>query len=397
MAKKVLIMTQNFYPVIGSAGNRMKNIYQLLNENDIDADVLTTEPAYPNKNMYKDEMFWDDESLNSETTKITRVAIKNNRFQNHILSRLFFYLEIMYRFLIQLWKVRKNKYDYILVSTPPIFIVFSAWVGKYLLKSKLILEVRDLWPDSLIGVKTFNNSFIIKLFRFLEKRMYRMANCIIINSLGFHDHIQSKLNKKTELVYLPNGPRQHEIVQKKEYEGEFRVVYTGNLGLAQDIEHLKQISSLLHMEGVRFDVIGYGVKTEEFANYLKENKLDKVYIHQPTTRKKSLELIENSNVAIAFLNDEVVFSTVLPGKIIDYMTCRTPIIAGVKGTAAEIITVNETGYAFSQSDVEAMVDKIIELKNNKQKQEQLGENCITTVTNHFLWEDNIAKLIEIIK
>lgn len=397
MAKKVLIMTQNFYPVIGSAGNRMKNIYQLLNENDIDADVLTTEPAYPNKNMYKDKMFWDDESLNSETTKITRVAIKNNRFQNHILSRLFFYLEIMYRFLIQLWKVRKNKYDYILVSTPPIFIVFSAWVGKYLLKSKLILEVRDLWPDSLIGVKTFNNSLIIKLFRFLEKRMYRMANCIIINSLGFQEHIQSKLNKKTELVYLPNGPRQHEIVQKKEYEGEFRVVYTGNLGLAQDIDHLKQISSLLHKEGVRFDVIGYGVKTEEFANYLKENKLDKVYIHQPTTRKKSLELIENSNVAIAFLNDEVVFSTVLPGKIIDYMTCRTPIIAGVKGTAAEIITVNETGYAFTQSDVEVMVDKIIELKNNKQKQEQLGENCIATVTNHFLWEDNIAKLIEIIK
>lgn len=397
MAKKVLIMTQNFYPVIGSAGNRMKNIYQLLNENDIDAEVLTTEPAYPNKNMYKDETFWDDKNLNSETTKITRVTIKNSRFQNHILSRLFFYLEIMYRFLIQLWKVRKNNYDYILVSTPPIFIVFSAWVGKYLLKSKLILEVRDLWPDSLIGVKTFNNSLIIKLFRYFEKKMYRMADCIIINSLGFHEHIQSKLKKKTELVYLPNGPRQHEIVQSKEHDGEFRVVYTGNLGLAQDINHLKQISSLLHNEGVRFDVIGYGVKAEEFTNFLKENKLDKVYMHQPTTRKKSLELIKNSNVAIAFLNDEVVFSTVLPGKIIDYMTCRTPIIAGVKGTAAEIITANETGYAFAQSNVIEMVDKIIELKNNKQKQEKLGENCVTTVTKHFLWENNIAKLIEIIK
>ncbi|QGS69576.1 hypothetical protein CV093_18725 [Oceanobacillus sp. 143] len=69
MKKKVLIMTQNFYPVIGSAGNRMKNIYQLLNEFDIDADVLTTEPAYPNKNLYKDRSFWDDESLNLETKK----------------------------------------------------------------------------------------------------------------------------------------------------------------------------------------------------------------------------------------------------------------------------------------------------------------------------------------
>src|SRR5690625_3463106 len=175
MSKKVLLMTQNFYPVIGSSGNRMKNIYQLLNENGIDADVLTTEPAYPNKNMYKDSEFWDEESLNEEKHKIIRVPIKNNRFQNHILSRLFFYLEIMYRFLLELWKLRKNGYDYILVSTPPIFIVFSAFIGKYVLKSKLILEVRDLWPDSLIGVKTFHNKPIIKIFRYLEKKIDRKS------------------------------------------------------------------------------------------------------------------------------------------------------------------------------------------------------------------------------
>ena len=397
MAKKVLILTQNFYPVIGSSGNRMKNIYQLLNENEIDADVLTTEPAYPNKNMYNDSKFWDEETLNNEKIKIMRVLIKNKRFQNHILSRLFFYFEIMYRFLVQLWKLRKEKYDYILVSTPPIFIVFSAWIGKFLLKSKLILEVRDLWPDSLLGVKKFNNKLIIKLFQFLEKRMYRMADRIVINSVGFREHIESRLTKETEIVYLPNGPRQHEVVQDKLYEGEFRVVYTGNLVLAQDIDHLKQIANLLHETGIRFDVIGYGVRTEEFSDYIEQNNLDTVFMHEPTTRKKSLELIKNSNVAIAFLNDEEVFSTVLPGKIIDYMTCRTPIIAGVKGTAAEMITSNKVGFTFDQKDVKKMVDKIIDLKNNKAELEELGENCVITVTQNFLWENNIDKLIEIIK
>lgn len=49
MSKRVLIITQNFYPEIGSAGNRMKNIYLLLQDKGFDVDVLTTDPTYPTK------------------------------------------------------------------------------------------------------------------------------------------------------------------------------------------------------------------------------------------------------------------------------------------------------------------------------------------------------------
>ena len=396
MTKKVLILTQNFYPVIGSAGNRMKNIYQLLNKNSIETDVLTTEPAYPNKNLYKDKTFWDEESINKEVKKIIRVPIKNRNFSNHIFSRLFFYLEIMYRFIAVLWKLRKEKYDYILVSTPPIFIVFSAFIGRILLKTKLVLEVRDLWPDSLIGVKAFDNKIIISIFRWLEKRMYRLADCIVINSKGFEEHIKNKLKKDIEIVYLPNGPTKNEIIEYKTIDDEFSVIYTGNLGLAQDIDHLKQIASSLKTKDIRFDVIGYGIRTAEFTDYVVENNLTNVHIHSPTTRKNSLKLIRRSNIAIAFLNDEDVFSTVLPGKIIDYMTCATPIIAGVKGTAAELISNNNTGYVFEQSNIDGMVKKIIELDNNREELKQLSTNCLKTVQAEFLWETNINQLIKIL-
>lgn len=92
MKKKVLIITQNFYPAIGSAGgNRMKNIFQLLLKDNIDVEVLTIEPSYPpNKNMYKDRMFWDDEEVNNQEQRITRIPIKNKRFSNELFSRLFF-------------------------------------------------------------------------------------------------------------------------------------------------------------------------------------------------------------------------------------------------------------------------------------------------------------------
>lgn len=397
MTRKVLIMTQNFYPVIGSAGNRMKNIFQLLNDKNIETHVLTTEPAYPNKNLYKDDQFWDDDNIAKDEKKIVRVPIKNNHFSNHILSRLFFYVEIMWRFLLKLWKLRKEKYDYIYVSTPPIFIVFAAFVGAFFMRAKVVLEVRDLWPDSLIGVKTFDYPIIIKCFRVLEKRMYNKSDYIVINSLGFEEHILSKLkNKAKKIIYLPNGPRKQEIVCEKERQSQFRVVYTGNLGLAQDVDHLKKMASLFHIHDIRFDVLGYGMKTKEFKEHVENNDLSNVYMHNPTTRKKSLQLIKQSNLSIAFLNDNQVFETVLPGKVIDYMTCQTPIIAGIKGTAAKIIETNKAGFVFEQDNISGMIKKVLELRENPNQLQHLAENCTRTIRENFLWEENIEKLTEII-
>lgn len=397
MTRKVLIMTQNFYPVIGSAGNRMKNIFQLLNDKNIETHVLTTEPAYPSKNLYKDDQFWDDDNIAKDEKKIVRVPIKNNHFSNHILSRLFFYVEIMWRFLLKLWKLRKEKYDYIYVSTPPIFIVFAAFVGAFFMRAKVVLEVRDLWPDSLIGVKTFDYPIIIKCFRVLEKRMYNKSDYIVINSLGFEEHILSKLkNKAKKIIYLPNGPRKQEIVCEKERQSQFRVVYTGNLGLAQDVDHLKKMASLFHIHDIRFDVLGYGMKTKEFKEHVENNDLSNVYMHNPTTRKKSLQLIKQSNLSIAFLNDNQVFETVLPGKVIDYMTCQTPIIAGIKGTAAKIIETNKAGFVFEQDNISGMIKKVLELRENPNQLQHLAENCTRTIRENFLWEENIEKLTEII-
>ncbi len=396
MTKKILIVTQNFYPAIGSAGNRMKNIFQLLTNAGFDVEVLTIEPSYPNKNMYKDRMFWDEEDINNSSNKITRVQIKSRKFTNKLVSRLFFYLEMMYRYLVELWGCKKKEYDYIYVSTPPIFIVFSAWLMRRRLKAKLILEVRDLWPDSLTGVKSFDNKLIIKLFQFIEKKMYQMADAIVINSIGFQPHIENKLKKPKEMVYLPNGPRNAEII-KNEIKEEFRVIYAGNLGLAQDIDRLKEVAKEFDKHEIQFDVLGYGMKTKEFTQFLEDHHLANVTIHKPTTRKKSLSLIRKSHVSIAFLNDVDVFQTVLPGKIIDYMTCKTPIVAGVKGVAADLITSNHTGFAFSSNDTQQLIEKVIELKNDPSQLETMQQNCEKTVREHFLWEHNIQRLVDIIK
>lgn len=392
---KILLMTQNFYPVIGSSGNRNKNLFELLNQNGIDTTVLTTEPAYPNKNLYKQKEFWDEEHLN-ENEKIIRLPLKSKKYENTMFGRLMFYLEISWAFTKKAFKLRQQKYDYILVSSPPIFIVPVAFFAKRLYKAKLILEIRDLWPDSLSGVRKFNNRFIMSIFKRFEKRMYNKADAIIINSPGFRTHIEQKLKDKNKTIaYLPNGARKYEIVENRSlsHESAFRVVYAGNLGLAQDIESLMKIAKKLNDNQIHFEVIGYGARAKDFEHFIMENNLHYVHLHKPASRNVTLDLISNSDIAIALLNDEDVFSTVLPGKIIDYITCGTPVVAAVKGQAAQLIEKNKVGFVFNNEAIDSIVNKIIFLKENKEIRQELEGNCSRLIEEKFLWEKNIKQIL----
>ncbi|MGJ9383977.1 glycosyltransferase family 4 protein [Salipaludibacillus sp. CF4.18] len=400
--KKILMVTQNFYPVIGSAGNRMKNLYKLLNTKEVETEVLTIEPSYPNKNLYHDEKFWDDEEINAEeekeTSKIKRVSIKNRRFTSRFLSRLFFYVEMMIKYSFKLVTLRKKQHDYIYVSTPPIFIVFSVLMTHAFSKSKIILEVRDLWPDSLVGVKKFDHPIILTFFRYFEKKMYNKADIIIVNSPGFIGHITEKLNRKDkEIIYIPNGPREDELIDKSASTDRFNVVYTGNLGLAQDIDRLKLLALELDAHQIDFEVVGYGVHEKDFRQYIDDHSLKHVKLRNATTRKESLAMIRRCDIAVAFLNDEEVFSTVLPGKIIDYMTVSTPIIAGVAGVSAEMITKNHVGIVYNHVEINKMVDKILELQENREELCTMQKNCRKVINENFLWENNINRILNKIR
>ncbi|RIM13933.1 glycosyltransferase WbuB, partial [Staphylococcus chromogenes] len=46
-SKKLLIITQNFYPELGSAANRMKMLFRHFTEENVKTHVLTTYPSYP--------------------------------------------------------------------------------------------------------------------------------------------------------------------------------------------------------------------------------------------------------------------------------------------------------------------------------------------------------------
>jgi glycosyltransferase involved in cell wall biosynthesis len=398
MTKKVLLISQGFYPEIGSAGNRMKNIFQLLEQEGYTVNVLTTEPSYPNKNLYKDEKFWNEEGLN-ENTFVKRVKVKNRKYSTSIFNRLIYYLEIALRMFLYVIK-DKEKYDFIFVSSPPIFVGFVGVLAKFRYKKKLILDIRDLWPESLKGVGVFNYKIIIAFFRMLEKFLYRRSDHIIVNSLGFKKYICDSAGVMSDKIgFMPNSARLSEIQSMpfSPKDEKFKVIYTGNLGLAQDVEILKELALKLGAENIHLSIVGYGMKRAELVAFVRKNQLTNVRFYSPVTREECLRLNVEHDVGIVSLNDKEVFKSVLPGKIVDYMICRLPIVASVSGYAKEIIEREKVGLVSESHNSKQLLEHICYLAKHPDVRKQMAENEGNYIMEQFLWEKNIQVLTSMLE
>lgn len=395
---RVLIITQNFYPEIGSAGNRMKNIFQLLYQEDYEVSVIATDPTYPNKKIYYESRFWNDSSLNKDKN-IHRIKVRNRKYSTRMFYRLLYYIEVALKMILFVLGDRK-KYDVILVSSPPIFIGFVGLVAKYRYRAEMILDIRDLWPESLKGVKVFNHKWIHSLFGSFETLLYRKANYIVVNSKGFINHIENKLNNNRNDIrihFIPNSIRIHEIEMKEEKNQSFKVIYTGNVGLAQDVDFLKELAVKLNEQEILLNIVGFGLRRIELEEFVKINDLQYVKVLTIMNREDCLKLNSEHDVGILTLNDSEVFDKVLPGKLIDYMASGLPVVAAVSGYSKTIIEEYETGYVSEARDVDEIIRHLIHLKNNPKVMREMRKNSLNVIKSEFLWEENIYLLIGIIE
>jgi glycosyltransferase involved in cell wall biosynthesis len=394
--KKILIISQNFYPEIGSAGNRMKNIFLLLKKRGYDVEILTTEPTYPTKKIYENDDFWDDPSINEYESSIKRIKIGNRKYSRSIFNRLLFYLEMYFKFIFEVL-INRTKYEVVFVTSPAIFVAMVGVIAKWRFKAKLILDVRDLWPESLKGVGVFNNQLILAFFNKIESWIYKFSDEIIINSLGFKDHIVNKRKiDSSKLSFMPNAARLSEIRSITTDTDRFKVIYAGNIGLAQDGDLLIELAKKLWEKNIDFTIIGYGINRKEVYEEIKRNNLSNVQFISPKTRKECLDIMAQHHVGIVTLNEKSVFETVLPGKVIDYMTCGVPIVAAVSGYSKQVVEEEHVGFVVADRESHKLVDLIEFLQRNKKVRNVMSQNGNKYVKKIFNWDANINTLTKII-
>lgn len=279
-------------------------------------------------------------------------AYKRNLSLKRILSHIVF-----------AWKVKK--YLYSLTDKPTAIYCamptsYAAYVcAKYCKRNgiKFVIDVIDLWPDSLLPL--VKGKVIIKAFLFpwsyLTKFAYRQANVIMGESVKYVNEAK-KYNTKASAHPLYLGVdvdyikkvKEKNVIKLEKPEGELWIAYAGSLGVSYDFDTLlKAVYSIHDKYKYKLWFIGDGVQRNIIEKSINENGL-RATITGFVSHDQLLGYLAYCDIAVNIFreNTKVVYSY----KFNDYVAMNCFVLNSLEGETAEMVDDYRIGHNFNFSD-----------------------------------------------
>lgn len=371
------MISQYFAPDITAAAYRMESLYNLLKDK-FEVTVLTTTPHKSKR------------EIKEVDNNIHRVNIKSKK-------NALQYIEFLIKGIKFIKKIKKEHFDFVLISSPPIFVF-------YLTKNldnniKMITDIRDLWPDSILEAgKIKKTSLIYKMLTNYERKIYEKSYYITCVSKYMKKELYIRSGKLPVVVYNGFYEKDFFSFEKKNFclwdrKRKLKICYFGNIGFAQFLDPLFEISNDKKMKKkVDISIIGNG----NLLNTYKDRYPHVNYI-EPLDRNDLLDYVFN-NYDVLFLNlkESEVFEKTIPSKLFDYLLLKKPIISGIKGEGKEILDRFGNAIHFESNSTESLKEAINEVMRNY---DFYLNNIVKNYSKliEFSRENNNKKILDIIE
>lgn len=362
---KILLFTQHYPPDIGAQAARMKALVKAALDKEHKVTIITGEPnRYNTENKIKYEKV--EKNINLEIYRI-RVREHKDIFWRRSIN----YVSFMINSLICALKLKGGKYDVVITTSPTITAAVAAFIFAYFKRLNFVLEVRDLWPDTLVQLNVFKNKVIINFLKYVERTLYKNAKLIIVVSDDFKKHIVEKgiiedkiytfTNGIDSEFILPDSDIKIKNILRKKYNipgNKIIVSYVGNAGISQNLKTV--IDSVEKIENdVMFLIIGEGLEKRRLLRLVRERHLDnKILFLDALPRDKIKDIYRLSDILFLQLKDLIIFKKTIPSKIFEYLGSGLPIIYGLNGIAASILKDSGNGIKIKQENSEDLTKAI---------------------------------------
>jgi colanic acid biosynthesis glycosyl transferase WcaI len=376
---RILIVTQYFWP----EEFRINDIVKYFSKKGYQVDVVTGEPNYPNIQIYKDYKKNKKKYNNYAGANVIRVPILTRGSGSPFKLFLNYLSFVLSAIIIGSYKIRKKKYDIIFTfATSPITVALPAIFFSFLKNCKHILWVLDIWPDILRELKIINNQFIIYVLKKIVNFIYNKSDIILAQSKGFENIISENVADKSKVFYFPawseNLSKNNEediSLDLEKYKNKFNIVFTGNIGEAQNFENIIKAAEITKNEkDLQWLIIGTGRKLDKFTELVKKKNIKNFLFlgYKPFSQIKSFHNL--ATILLISLVDGKFLSTTIPGKLQTYLMSNKFILGFSKGSSAQLIKESNTGVSVNPSSPRELAKTIINLKKNPKIIKQVSNN-----------------------
>ncbi|WP_391203008.1 glycosyltransferase family 4 protein [Psychrobacillus sp. L4] len=345
---------------------------------------------------------------NLEGVKIKRV--RYTRYNNKSkFGRIFNFFSLFLSMLTKLSYLRKfNKI--IVYSNPPILPLIT-YLLKKIYGTEFIFVAFDVYPDNALKINSIKeNGIIHKLMNFINKRVYSNASNIVLLGNEMKDYVLNHNIAKSSknLKVIPNWFTNENTVQspfvvnhefneiKKKYK--FIVLYSGNMGLAQDMETILQgILNFKNHEDIFFIFSGHGSKTEYVESFLKNSSINNSKVFEFLKGQDYADVLTISNLCLVSL-EKGIEGLGVPSKTYGYLAAGKPVLSIMSHDTdiAKDLAEFECGENIVQGNIIDFVNGINRYFLNTALAEVESNNARKLYETKYTKDINIDKYFELI-
>jgi len=294
--------------------------------------------------------------------------------------------------------------DLVWGTSPPIFQGVTAWLLARLKRARFLFEVRDLWPEFAVAVGVLKDCTLIRLSEWLERFLYRSADCVMVNSPGFVEHVRLRGARRIELV--PNGADPsmfdssgagREFRRQHGFDDRFVALYAGAHGMSNDLEVVIDAARLLQDESVQIVLVGDGKEKPALLARAAGLGLRNVTFLPSVPKRQMPEILAAADAGIAILKPLEAYKTTYPNKVFDYMGAGRPVLLAIDGVIREVVEAAGCGLFVKPGDPQALADAIHLLAADRDRSRRMGLDGKDYLEHNFSRTQIARRLLEVLE
>lgn len=272
---------------------------------------------------------------------------------------------------------RREKFDLVLYSTPPITLLSTI---KYLKRNNnciTYLMLKDIFPQNIVDMGLLNKKgikgILYKYFRYIEKEFYKVSDYIGCMSNANIEYLLAH-NPEVNRNKVEICPNAIEIVDQsidEDTRTQVRIkyniplnkkifIYGGNLGLAQDIDFLITcIESQSKNNEVFFVVVGNGTEYGKLDKFVKSKGQENFMLLNTLPKEDYDILVASSDIGMLFLNHKFTVPN-FPSRLLGYLQAKIPVLACTDNSTdvGKICVDNGFGWWCESNSIEGFTECI---------------------------------------
>lgn len=283
----------------------------------------------------------------------------------------------------------------VVVATSPQF--FCGWAGVlvgWFRRRPVVLEIRDLWPESIAAVEAIRSRFALRPIEMLERRMYGAARCIVTVGEGYRARLLGRGADPARISVVMNGvdrgrffPREpdRDLAARLGVAGRFVVTYCGTIGMAHGLEVVLEAGRRLIERGRRdvvFLLVGDGARRRALEGMAARGGLDNVVFAGRVELRAVPGVLSLSDACLVHLRASPTFTTVMPSKIFEAAAMARPIILGVAGFARTFVQEAGCGVCIEPESEHDLTEAVLRLSADAGFRTRLGQAGLRVAAAH---------------